>query len=145
MTTTGQTIFQTGLPASGTLTLQRCGQCEHINYPARELCGNCLADALQWHPVPATGTVQSLSRLDYSLEPAYAAHLPWTVASVALHCGPIVLAHLAPDLDIGATAIVRVIQDQAGNRMLLATTGEAATRQTTAQWLQTVGFKEISA
>ena len=77
------TRFSTGLPASTDLMLQCCSQCRHVNYPARELCGNCLADSLQWQRVDNTGTVLSIAQLHYSLEPEYAEHLPWTVVGAA--------------------------------------------------------------
>jgi uncharacterized OB-fold protein len=139
------TVFHTGLPASAALTLQRCGRCQRVNYPPRELCGDCLADDLQWRPVADTGVVQSLTRLDYSLEPGYARHLPWTVASVLLDCGPIALAHLAPDIAVGSRVRLRVIRDQAGNRMLAATGVDPAARQAAQDWLHSVGFTEIQA
>ena len=139
------TEFHTGLPATGTLTLQRCGRCQRVNYPPRELCGACLADDLHWQAVADTGVVQSLTRLGYSLEPGYAQHLPWTVASVLLDCGPIALAHLAPGLETGARVALRVVEDEAGNRMLAASGTDPAARQREQGWLQTVGFREIEA
>lgn len=139
------TEFHTGLPASATLTLQRCGNCQRVNYPPRELCGHCLADDLHWESVADTGVVQTLTRLNYSLEPDYAQHLPWSVASVLLDCGPIALAHLAPDIATGARVRLRVIEDRAGNRMLAATGTDAAAHPGEREWLQTVGFREIPA
>jgi uncharacterized OB-fold protein len=139
------TLFETGLPASGTLTLQCCGQCRQVNYPPRELCGNCLADDLQWQPVVDTGIVQSQAQLHYSLEPAYTSHMPWTVASIKLDCGPVVLAHLQPGIATGAAVKLRVIQDGAGNRMLMATGTDPDTQQASINWMSTVDFKEVSA
>ena len=138
-------VFRTGLPATGALTLQRCGRCRHVNYPPRELCGHCLADDLQWQPVADGGVVQSLTRLSYSLEPAYAEHLPWAIASIRLDCGPIALAHLAPGIACHARVALRAIQDRAGNRMLLATGIDTEAQRLLAGWLQSVGFKEIRA
>lgn len=137
------TEFHTGLPASGTLTLQCCGRCRQVNYPPRELCGNCLADELHWQPVADGGVVQSLTQLNYSLEPEYHRHLPWAIASVVLECGPVALVHLAPGIAIGARVAVRVIRDQASNRMLLATDMNTQSQQAVSDWLQTVEFEEI--
>ena len=139
------TLFATGLPASGTLTLQCCGRCRQVNYPARELCGNCLADELHWQPVAATGTVQSLVQLHYSLEPAFAAHLPWAVASVRLDCGPIVLAHLQPGPGSGDPVTIRVIRDRDGNYMLAALGADNTSSQAAAGWLASVNFEEVPA
>jgi len=137
-------IFQTRLPASGTLNLQQCGECSQVNYPVRELCGNCLADTLQWRPVNDTGTVQSITELQYSLEPAYTAHLPWSIASIQLDCGPIVLAHLVPGIVIGSPVKLKVVQDEQGNHMLLALGRDDAATHVASRWLKQVRFKEIS-
>jgi uncharacterized OB-fold protein len=136
-------VFHTGLPASGSLTLQCCGRCRQVSYPPRELCGHCLADELQWQPVADRGVVQSLTRINYSLEPDYNRHLPWTVGSILLDCGPVVLAHLPPGIDTGMAVSVRVIQDSAGNRMLLAAGIDPESQQQAARWLNSVGFKEV--
>lgn len=112
--------FQTGLPATGPLQLQVCGECGKVNYPSRELCGSCLADALQWRPVADSGVVQTLTELHYSLEPGYAAHLPWPIASVRLDCGPVAFAHLQPGLDLGTRVTLRIVADGNGNHMLAA-------------------------
>ncbi|MCB1732487.1 MAG: OB-fold domain-containing protein, partial [Halieaceae bacterium] len=137
--------FATGLPATGTLTLQCCGQCQQVNYPARELCGNCLADELQWRPVAASGTVQSLVQLHYSLEPAFAEHLPRALASVRLDCGPVVLAHLQPGPGSGDPVTIRVIRDRDGNYMLAALGTDNSSRQAADRWLASIDFEEVPA
>ena len=136
------TCFSTGLPNSGELMLQCCSQCQQVNYPLRELCGNCLADSLQWQRVENTGSVQSIAQLHYSLEPEYAEHLPWTVANIKLDCGPVVLAHLQPDISSGARVTLTIVRDSGSNRMLVAT-GEDS--KSASAWLQAVNFKEITA
>lgn len=137
-------VFKTGLPHSNALTLQCCGQCQHINYPPRELCGHCLADNLQWQAVDASGVLQARTELHYSLEPTYAQHLPWAVGSIKLDCGPVVLAHLQPDIEVGAAVRLSVIQDPAGNAMLAATRCEEDGANAST-WLQRINFREISA
>lgn len=139
------TTFKTGFPATASLSLQRCDQCGWVNYPSRELCGRCLADALRWQPVEDTGTVLSLTELHYSLEPAYAEHLPWTVASIRLDCGPIALAHLAPGVGTNDRVTLQPVQDRSGNRMLLAVGVGNTTPQATSAWLSEVQFREVSA
>jgi len=139
------TRFNTGLPESAELMLQCCNQCQQINYPPRELCGKCLADSLQWQRVDNTGVVQSLAKLHYSLEPEYAEHLPWTVASVKLDCGPVVLAHLQADISIGAPVKLKPVQDNAANRMLVALGTDSDSKQSANRWLETINFKEIPA
>jgi uncharacterized OB-fold protein len=136
------THFSTGLPNSGELVLQCCSQCQQVNYPPRELCGNCLADSLQWQRVENTGSVQSIAQLHYSLEPEYAEHLPWTVANIKLDCGPVVLAHLQPDITAACRVQLKIVQDSGSNRMLVATDEDS---KSASAWLQAVNFKEITA
>lgn len=115
--------FDTWLPAGddGTLALQRCGECAEVSYPPRELCGACLADALEWAPVDTAGRLLATIDVHHSLEPYYAARLPWRVGSVQLACGPTVIAHLAPEIDApGTTVQVVTVTDPAGNRVLVA-------------------------
>ena len=132
-------VFDTGLPATGDLQLQVCGNCGQVNYPRRELCGNCLADALDWQTVDSAGTVQSLSELHYSLEPVYAANLPWRVASVKLACGQVVFAHLSPGVECGQPVTVCIRSDSHGNRMLVA-----LDEGKQAEWLDSIDFREDS-
>jgi uncharacterized OB-fold protein len=133
--------FETGLPATDGLQLQVCDACGRVNYPARELCGNCLADDLHWQPVDNGGTVQSVTELHYSLEQDYSNHLPWRVASVKLDCGPVVLAHLQPDVSLGDTVRLNVRSDRQGSRMLVALGDDL---DDAAAWLSTINFREGS-
>ena len=133
------TRFQTGLPAAGTLQLQRCGDCRQVSYPPRELCGSCLANALSWETVEDTGTVQTLTELHYSLEAQYAEQLPWAVASVKLDCGPIAFAHLQPGTDIGSRVTLRIARDAGDNHMLVALRENA---DQASNWLASSGFQE---
>ena len=134
--------FDTGLPATAGLALPCCSRCGRVNYPPRELCGACLADGLVWRGVDSRGLVQACTDLHYSLEPDYADHLPWRIASVVLACGPVVLAHLQPDIVEGGEVAVRIVEDRHGNRMLAAIGPQQAGAG--ADWLASLQFKECS-
>jgi len=134
-------IFDTGLPAASGLQLQCCSQCQQVNYPARELCGNCLGDTLAWQPASGIGTVQSLSDLHYPMEQNFAQHLPWRIASVKLDIGPVIFTHLQPGVKCGDKVELLIVEDETGNRVLVAIGDD----KTAAQWLQDVHFKEITA
>mgnify|MGYP001827596182 CR=1 FL=1 len=136
------TRFATGLPAGPALQLQRCELCGKVNYPRRELCAHCLADALHWCEVESGGGVRSVTELHYSLEPLFAERLPWRIASVQLDCGPVAFVHLQPGLVIGARVDVRIAVDAGGNRVVVALDegGENAR-----EWLVESGFQEESA
>jgi len=83
-----------GLPVDGSLTLQVCADCAAVQYPPRELCRACLADALAWRRVDGSATVLAATTLAHSLEEDFRARLPWHVASLALDAGPVVFAHI---------------------------------------------------
>ncbi|MEJ2531991.1 MAG: zinc ribbon domain-containing protein [Halioglobus sp.] len=134
--------FTTGLPAAAGLVLPCCSRCGRVNYPPRELCGACLADSLVWQGVDNIGMVQACTDLHYSLEPDYADHLPWRIASVVLACGPVVLAHLQPGVPEGTEVAVRIVEDRDGNRMLAASDPHQA--GAAAEWLARIQFKECS-
>ena len=78
------------------LSLQHCNVCNQVQYPPRELCQHCLADALQWRATDPTARLLSSIDLHHSLEAFYQHHInraPWPIASVKLHCGAILFAH----------------------------------------------------
>jgi uncharacterized OB-fold protein len=93
---------------SGALQLQRCHDCGSVNYPARELCGACLGERMQWETVDGAGTLLASSLLHHSLAPFFRARLPWRIGSVKLAAGPVAIVHLDPDLPQAARS-VRVV------------------------------------
>jgi hypothetical protein len=137
--------FATGLPGAGAeFQLPCCSSCNRVSYPIRELCGHCLADALIWRTVDANGTVQSVSTLQYSLEPVYTQHLPWTIASVLLDCGSVALAHSQPGLTLGDRCVLRICSDGEKNRLLVACVANDP-ESGAADWLQSIGYEETAA
>lgn len=136
--------FNTMLPPSNVLNLQCCGQCEQVNYPPRELCGNCLADDLQWREVDDRGVLQARAELHYSLETQYERNLPWPVGSVKLDCGPVALTHVQPDIENGGTVRVRILRDAGDNRMLVAVSADQDSGEAVASWLAQINFQECS-
>lgn len=95
---------------SGELVLQQCANCSAVQYPPREVCSTCLSDQLEWQSQSTLGQVLSVSQLHHSLEPVFQENLPWTLASVKLQCGPVVLAQLPagpvpPETPVYVTAI----------------------------------------
>jgi len=106
---------------SGELHLQQCAQCDTVQYPPRELCVQCLSSELTWRDVGAAGVVQASTALHHSLDPWFSERTPWHMGSVKLACGPMVLAHLAPDvLDANTAVWVLGIKDTSGQAVLVA-------------------------
>jgi uncharacterized OB-fold protein len=80
------------------LAMQVCASCGDSQYPARELCQNCLADKLVWRECDTRGSLLSSIELHHSLWEFFKrkiAHAPWPIASIEMANGCIVFAHLA--------------------------------------------------
>jgi len=105
----------------GTLVLPRCSACGTVQYPLRELCRHCLADALAWTELPATGTLLSWTVLRSSLDGFFRAHLPWTVGLVKLDCGPVVMSHLFVPEPASGTAVAITLHRDAASRLVFVT------------------------
>jgi len=95
----------------GKLTLQRCRNCGVVQYPYRELCGECLADALQWRIVDGPGTVIAAVRVHASMHAFFRDNAPWCICSVTLDAGPRVIAH-SIDGEIGFGSRVTVVDER---------------------------------
>lgn len=95
----------------GKLTLQRCRNCGALQYPHRQLCGECLADALQWRIVDDPGTVIAAVRVHASMHAFFQDNAPWCICSVTLDVGPRVIAH-SVDGEIGSGTRVAVVDQR---------------------------------
>ena len=100
------------------LVLQQCENCKTVQYPPREVCKQCLSDALTWQPVDNQGELLVSNNLHNSLEPYYQAQMPWQLASVKLDIGPVVLVHNATSSRAGDRVRVVAEQDAQGNLLL---------------------------
>ena len=56
----------TAMAASGRFALQTCEECEAVQYPPRQICSNCLSDALEWRDVSDGGTLLAETTLLHS-------------------------------------------------------------------------------
>jgi uncharacterized OB-fold protein len=95
----------------GELTLQQCQNCSAVQYPYRELCGDCLADALQWKIVDGSGTVTAAVRIHSSMHTFFRDSAPWRICSVTLDVGPRVIAH-AKDGEVASGSRVAVVDER---------------------------------
>ena len=106
--------------AKGELCLQHCRDCGRVQYPPREVCGQCLSAALEWRPTSGAGKVLSSTALEASLEPYFQARLPVLLALVKLDAGPVVYAFREQSLDAGQMVAVEARVDSAGEAALWA-------------------------
>ena len=109
------------MTAAPGLQLQVCQSCGWVQYPNRQVCRECLDGELERQPVDDAGRMVSWTPLHASLDPWFAAQLPWPVASVKLNCGPVVLAHLIGEQPhVGQQLRVSCLQDPEGREVLVA-------------------------
>jgi len=76
----------------GELRLQRCTACGALQLPPQRHCRRCLGDALAWQPAAGTGRITSWTVVRHPVSTAFAAHVPYIVAIVALDEGPTMMA-----------------------------------------------------
>lgn len=104
-----------------TILLQRCAVCGQVQYPRRDVCGNCLSDDLPEVAVDGRGRLIAEALLHSSLEPAIAATLPLRIGTVALDAGPHLIAMIG-DAMLRAGAPVTVVsgENACGQPVLIA-------------------------
>ena len=113
--------------AHGKLALQHCAACGTLQYPPRELCGVCLADALDWRVTDTEpGEVLAHSVLHHSHEPGFGAMLPLRVGLVRLDAGPTAVCFLADHCCAGTRVSVTAQLDSAGRVVLAASAATKA-------------------
>lgn len=111
----------TAAAALGRLELQVCDACGAVQYPSREMCGECLGDRLQWRAQNGLGELLSVTAVHVSQQVYFQQRTPWRVGMVRLDCGPTVIAHLHGAC-ARAPSRVRVTArlDKAGQGVLVA-------------------------
>lgn len=77
------------------LLLQRCGTCAKTRFPAMPTCPYCASR--DWRPTEArgSGTVYSWIVVHRAFDPAFAADVPYVIATVDLDDGPRLVARIA--------------------------------------------------
>ena len=106
--------------ADGKLALQRCADCDAIQYPPRELCAACLSDRLEWRVSDrGAGEVLATTTLHHSHDQAFRARLPLAIALVRLDRGPTIVC-FASDAAPGQRVHVTAALDAEGRPVLTA-------------------------
>jgi uncharacterized OB-fold protein/NAD(P)-dependent dehydrogenase (short-subunit alcohol dehydrogenase family) len=110
----------TAAAAEGRFTLQVCTDCGAVQYPPREACVACLSSRLPWQEVPAGGMLIAATTLRLSADPYFRLRTPWRIGTVALDCGPSVIAHLHGEVAQGARVRMTLRLDKSGQGVMLA-------------------------
>ncbi|HNR76461.1 MAG TPA: zinc ribbon domain-containing protein [Parvularculaceae bacterium] len=104
----------------GGFQLQKCATCGAVQWPPRDVCGECWTDALQWAAVSSTGVVLATITLRASMEEFFRARLPWRIGTIRLDAGPIVYAHLGGAVAEGDAVRLEARLDFRGRGVFIA-------------------------
>src|SRR5437016_5339502 len=70
------------------LLLPRCLDCGRHHFYPRTLCPHCASPRIEWREVSGRGQVYSFTIVHRPPSPAFAADVPYVLASIALEEGP---------------------------------------------------------
>lgn len=109
--------------AEGHLEMPRCSGCGQWHFPAVSRCGACGAWGMDWHPVPARGTIFSWTRTWQNFGGAEAIDRPYVSAVIQLdEAGGLRLMGLLEgadtDIAIGAPVVGHVGSVAYGERAI---------------------------
>lgn len=106
--------------ATGEFALQVCSSCQAVQYPPREVCGECLSDALAWEPVNPWGVLLASTTLHHSNDLYFRERLPWRIGTVRMDAGPSVIAHVHQDCADNELVRLTIRLDRAGQAVMIA-------------------------
>ncbi|MDH3440639.1 MAG: zinc ribbon domain-containing protein, partial [Gammaproteobacteria bacterium] len=106
--------------AEGRFALQVCAECEHVTYPAREVCPKCWSMELEWRDIQDGGQLIEETTLRTSVNTYFRERMPWRIGTVKLDAGPTVLAHIHGDVEEFARVVMMARTDKSGQGVLMA-------------------------
>ena len=110
----------TAAAAEGRFQLQVCGDCAMVVYPPRDACPRCLSPRLPYQDVGNGGTLLAETTIRTSTDVYFRERMPWRIGTVALDCGPSIVAHLHGDLREGERARLQFKLDKSGQAIAIA-------------------------
>lgn len=106
--------------AEGRIALQVCAACEHVIYPAREMCPKCWSMELRWQDIAEGGRLIAETTLRTSINTYFRERMPWRVGTVQVDAGPSVLAHIHGDVESNGRVKMIARTDKSGQGVLFA-------------------------
>jgi NAD(P)-dependent dehydrogenase (short-subunit alcohol dehydrogenase family)/uncharacterized OB-fold protein len=103
----------------GAFQLQICTDCKAVTYPPLDACPKCWAE-LEWSDQPNGAVLLAETQIEATTDLYFKDHLPWRIGSLKLDVGPVAIAHLHKDLQVGERAALRLMLDKGGNAALYA-------------------------
>jgi len=106
--------------AEGRFALPTCLDCGAPQYPPRDCCGRCLSHRVALRSQPDRGRLLATTTIRTSTDVYFRERTPWRIGTVALDCGPCVVAHLHGDCIEGRRVRLEIKLDKAGQPVVLA-------------------------
>lgn len=131
-------ISFTTAAAEGRFALQVCGRCNHVTYPAREVCPKCWSMELTWENVPDGGQLIAATTLRTSFNTYFRERMPWRIGTVQLDAGPTVLAHVHGDVSDKDRVRMIARTDKSGQGVLMALPEKETANMTDDKQLRTL-------
>ena len=110
----------TAMAAVGRFALQICATCGQVQYPPRQVCGNCLSDDLPWRDVDPWGSLLAETKLHHANDLFFRDRLPWRLGVVRMDAGPSAVVHLAEDCQQGMRVCLSLNLDRSGHAVMNA-------------------------
>ena len=86
--------------ARGEFLVQKCADCDHVQFPPRACCLACGSQDLLWHAASHTGTIHSFSIVHRAPTEAFRSRVPYALALIDLSDGGRAMMNIdTPDLD----------------------------------------------
>ena len=76
----------------GVITIQHCNDCDTLQHPADELCGNCQGNDLGFRECNGDGRIESVAVVHQAVHPGFKDAVPYAVVVVSLSDAPSVSA-----------------------------------------------------
>ena len=84
-----------------TVLVQACTACGRRRFPPTPGCPYCADPGIRWEEAPGTGTVYSAITVHRAFDPAFAADVPYDIATVDLDGGGRVVGRVRGGAEIG--------------------------------------------
>ena len=110
----------TAMAAVGRFALQVCAGCGQVQYPPRQVCGQCQGDDLPWRDVATGGALLAETNVHAANDLFFRDRLPWRLGLVRSDAGPTVVAHLAEDCRQGERVRLSLDLDRSGHAVMNA-------------------------
>jgi uncharacterized OB-fold protein len=107
----------------GTLLVQRCDRCGHVQHYPRNICVKCWSHELQWVVAAGTGTIWTFTVVNVPGHPAWSAEVPYVLALVELDEGPRLMTNIIGcdpnDVQVGQRVVLTPSRPSGSNQTLM--------------------------